>query len=311
MADHELLELLNVHCSQELGHLSHETHPEKRRRLDSTMDGDQLRCQNASAASEDESDEWHGLEHSQSLGEEEEDSDEGHEDQLMSDDEFRADSTFREPSKVVVFSESKLSGNASQNKAQMKAFMSSKIAKQRVDEREASSLNKKTAKEEEEERTNMQNDAILHRLVHTKLLSGSLDPSLEMKPADRRKALQGRVLELASSAKLGKGDKAIRNAERNKASKRVREGLLAKQKYVHELRKEEAKNLGNYHPSLKRLYDEDEEKGSRPKRERGIAMGVGKFSGGILQLSSRDVQKVTGNGSRNKGNGRGRSKGRR
>ncbi len=78
-------------------------------------------------------------------------------------------------------------------------------------------------------RSNAQNDAILHRLVHTKLLSGSLNADLDMKPAQRKKALAGRVLELAGSASLGKGEKSVRQAERNKHAKRVRTGLVDKE----------------------------------------------------------------------------------
>lgn len=78
-------------------------------------------------------------------------------------------------------------------------------------------------------RTNVQNDALLHRLVHTKLLSGSLDPELDLTPAKRKKALEGRILEAAGKAKLGKGEAAVRQAERNRAAKNVRDGLNEKQ----------------------------------------------------------------------------------
>ena len=74
-------------------------------------------------------------------------------------------------------------------------------------------------------RTNLQNDALLHKLVHTQLLSGSLNSELDMTPAQKRKALEGRVLELAGGAKLGKGESLVREGERKKASKRVRMGL--------------------------------------------------------------------------------------
>lgn len=50
-----------------------------------------------------------------------------------------------------------------------------------------------------------------------------------MTPAQRRKALAGRVLELTGGAKLGKGEKAVREAERNKAAARVRLGIVEKQ----------------------------------------------------------------------------------
>jgi len=61
-------------------------------------------------------------------------------------------------------------------------------------------------------------------------LSGSLNPELELTPAQRRKALAGRIAELSDEAKLGRGEKSVRDKERNRASKRVREGLLQKQK---------------------------------------------------------------------------------
>lgn len=66
--------------------------------------------------------------------------------------------------------------------------------------------------------------------MHTKLLSGSLNPELDLTPAHRRKALAGRILELSGGAKLGKGEKSVREKERNKALKRVREGIVEKQK---------------------------------------------------------------------------------
>lgn len=42
--------------------------------------------------------------------------------------------------------------------------------------------------------------------------------------------MAGRVMELAGQTKLGKGEKAVRHDERNRASKSVRDGLLDKQR---------------------------------------------------------------------------------
>lgn len=78
--------------------------------------------------------------------------------------------------------------------------------------------------------TNAQNDAILHRLVHTKLLSGSLNPELELDHAQKTRALAGRVLELTGEAKLGKGESIFRREQRSKAAKRIRDGLVRKQR---------------------------------------------------------------------------------
>ncbi|OJA17000.1 hypothetical protein AZE42_00580 [Rhizopogon vesiculosus] len=149
---------------------------------------------------------------------------------------------------------------------------------------------------DDEDTSNAQNDALLHRLVHTKLLSGSLNPELNLTHAQREKALSGRVLEVAGKTRLGKGEVAVRAAERNKASKRVREGLLRKKDEREKEQLEEAKNLGNYHPTLKKLFESSSESSNSKKRVRGLGMGVGKFSGGTLKLSREEINTVTGRG---------------
>jgi hypothetical protein len=62
------------------------------------------------------------------------------------------------------------------------------------------------------------------------LLSGSPNTELDLSAAQRRKALAGRVLELSGGARLGNGQKSVTEKERNKAAKRVRAGLIEKQK---------------------------------------------------------------------------------
>ncbi|KIM90706.1 hypothetical protein PILCRDRAFT_59359, partial [Piloderma croceum F 1598] len=160
--------------------------------------------------------------------------------------------------------------------------------------------------------TNLQNDALLHRLVHTKLLSGSLNSELELTPAQRKKALAGRILEVSAGVKLGKGEKVVRETERNKAAKQVREGLLAKKKEREKNELEEAKNLGNYHPTLKKLFESSSSSAtSSKKRDRGIKMGVGRFSGGMLKLSREEISAAQGSGTRGRtSRGRGGSRGR-
>src|SRR6202021_789404 len=79
-------------------------------------------------------------------------------------------------------------------------------------------------------RSHAHNDAALHRLIHTKLLSGSLNPESCNTSGKRRKALVGRVLELTGEAKIGKGEKLVQATERNKAAKRVRVGILRQEK---------------------------------------------------------------------------------
>ncbi|KAF8974230.1 hypothetical protein BDZ97DRAFT_1899971 [Flammula alnicola] len=227
------------------------------------------------------------------------------------DDEFTTENAASNV--VVVFSDpgpKKSTTVDHVSKAQMKAFMSSKISKLTSTSQDTTTV--KNQADEEEDRTNAQNDALLHKLVHTKLLSGSLSTELDLSPAHRRKALAGRVLELTGGAKLGKGEKLVRDAEKNKAAKRVREGLAHKQKERSKQELEEAKNLGNYHPTLKKVFEASSGPTTR-KREKGLKMGVGKFSNGSLRLTRDDVNMVMaghkeGSSSRGRGRGRGRGK---
>ena len=135
-----------------------------------------------------------------------------------------------------------------------------------------------------------------------------------MKPAQQRKALSGRVIELAEGAKLGKGEKVIRDSERNKAGKRVREGLVRKQQERQKQKLDEVFLVSphlqrnsvyliegqNYHPTLKKLFETSSTPVSRSKN-RGLKMGVGKFHGGVLQLSKQEIASVTGGPQRSNG----------
>ncbi|KAF4602158.1 hypothetical protein EYR40_005362 [Pleurotus pulmonarius] len=230
--------------------------------------------------SDDEYEEWGGIHDSD---------DDNFGDELLdnNDDGFTADSRTAQPN-VTVFSESRPANIP--NKAAMKSFMSSKVSKLREDTQQ--DQKEAPTEEQEDEFNNAKNDALLHRLVHTKLLSGSLNPELNLTPAERRKALAGRVLELAGESKLGKGETSVRVAERNKAAKHVREGLVRKQHERETAQLEEAKQLGNYHPTLKKLYKGSASSTQHPrKRDRGLAMGIGKFS-----EAAREVDEAVGGG---------------
>ena len=52
--------------------------------------------------------------------------------------------------------------------------------------------------------------------------------------------------------------------------------------------------MGNYHPALKRLYEDGAESKQKQKRERGLKMGVGTFSGGVLKLSRQEIATASG-----------------
>lgn len=74
-----------------------------------------------------------------------------------------------------------------------------------------------------------------------------------------------------------------------------------------------AKNLGNYHSSIKGLFEASSTGQSESrKRERGLKMGVGRFSGGMLKLSREEIATAQGSSSSGRGRdtrGRGRGRG--
>nr|GAT54055.1 predicted protein [Mycena chlorophos] len=255
--DH-LLEILNAHGQEFLASFGLPTTAPKRKADEPSPRPTKL--QKTGSAGTEEEEEWGGIQAS------DDEDDEDGSDFEQEDDEF----TSGVPQNVVVFAQPATGARSDQgfSTAQKKAFLSSKVSKMR-DDGPAQAASPSTPEVDEEERTNAQNDALLHRLVHTKLLSGSLNAELDLTPAQRKKALAGRVMELSGDAKLGKGEKRVREGERNKASKSVREGLVRKQKERQDRQLEEAKNLGNYHPTIKKLFDDTSTSKAPKKRELG------------------------------------------
>ncbi|TRM67994.1 hypothetical protein BD626DRAFT_580977 [Schizophyllum amplum] len=301
---------------------------------------------------ENEWEEWNGIDggedvdddngarrNEDQVGEDEDgasDEDSGHEDSGDEDDDLASDDDMNDDDDlnddeftsaaqpiVVTFTDP----SASAMKPLSKAFMSSKVSKLRTDGPAAStSSNPGSAvanADADDDRTNAQNDALLHRLVHTQLLDPNLDTTSAA--SARRIALAGRLHELASAsgasskttirqARPGAGTRVVLAAERNKHAKAVREGLVRKQRELAGKRLEEAKELGTYHPSVKRMFDAEadikpEGQGVR-KRERGMKMGVGSFKGGVLKLSREDIARVEGGGrGGSRGGGRGSREG--
>ncbi|KAH9922025.1 uncharacterized protein BXZ73DRAFT_87477 [Epithele typhae] len=287
MPDQDLLKVLEAHGQQFLQSFETTTVVGKRKKgPHSTLDRAISKKKRVEEASEEE--EWAGITQRSTSSEaegEDEDSEGVTDEPEDDDDDFTYESCAPQPD-VVVFSEAGRSSAVT--RASKTGFMSSKVTKLTEDAAKPSQKQKVRSADDEDDLTNAQNDALLHRLVHTQLLSGSLKHDLDLTPAQRKKALAGRILEAAGGAKLGKGEAAVRQKERNRAAKHVRDGLLEKQQQRREKELEEAKQLGNYHPSLKALYDPSSSKPSH-KRERGMKMGVGSFKDGILRLGRNDI----------------------
>ena len=67
--------------------------------------------------------------------------------------------------------------------------------------------------------------------------------------------------------------------------------------------------MGNYHPTIKKLFEDTSDRPSVQRRERGLGMGVGRFKGGMLRLSREEINSVQMpalNTTRKQGRGRGK-----
>ncbi|EJT97612.1 hypothetical protein DACRYDRAFT_24990 [Dacryopinax primogenitus] len=202
---------------------------------------------------------------------------------------------------VVDFSHSRRPLSSAGQARSDKTFMSSKISKMKEDVSQRGDATAGQNEDDEQQLSDLRNDAELHRIIHTQLLSGSLDPMMDLKPSQKKKAMAGRVLEVAGKVKLGAGETDVRKEEHNKASKHIREGIRKKQKERAAQDLEEAKQLGNYHPTIKRLFAASSQPSAPNKRARGIGSGVGKFVGGTLKLSHAEIASVQGVPSKTKG----------
>jgi len=74
--------------------------------------------------------------------------------------------------------------------------------------------------------------------------------------------------------------------------------------------------MGNYHPTLKKIFEASGSGPATRKREKGLKMGVGKFTNGSLRLGRDDINAAVGSGfrggsSNRRENGRGNGRGKR
>jgi hypothetical protein len=54
----------------------------------------------------------------------------------------------------------------------------------------------------------------------------------------------------------------------------------------------QAKDMGNYHPTFKKLFQDPLETNAKHNRKRGLRMGVGSYVGGALRLSKKEIDSV-------------------
>ncbi|WWC72917.1 uncharacterized protein I206_106881 [Kwoniella pini CBS 10737] len=220
-------------------------------------------------------------------------------------------------------------------KAERKAFMNGNSAKmmglKRDDDYEVRPSKKARAGSEDlEEQSNLKLDQTLHKMIVNTLISeNTLENS--SRPVDKRNYLQGRLNELASYNIPGQGQSTIKSAALSKLPAHIRTGIIHKQAKREKISKESERAAGNIDQRFGGLSDGLNKRGSKGEqraevgmdvskkkgmsgrvkddssRSRGLSMGVGRFSNGMLKLSKGEIDSV--NNSRSALSGRGGKRG--
>ncbi|PMD24348.1 hypothetical protein NA56DRAFT_34635 [Hyaloscypha hepaticicola] len=153
------------------------------------------------------------------------------------------------------------------------------------------------------EAANLKKDLALQRLLaESHLLDSAKSPTLSGN--NRHKATDLRLQALGSKTSILKQEKMPMSH---------RKGIIAKQSEKEDKRRREARENGII------LEKAQMKKSSEGKRDRGVgAPGVGRFSGGTLTLSKKDISEIEGprknfaaKGGRGGGQGGGRERGKR
>ncbi|WVQ93050.1 hypothetical protein IAU59_000114 [Kwoniella sp. CBS 9459] len=234
------------------------------------------------------------------------------------------------------------------SKAERKAFMNGNSAKMMGIKNEPDYIPERLRKrlrteneDDPEEQSNLKLDKTLHDMLLTNLLPSAAADSAS-RPVDKRNALSGRLMELASYHLPGEGSKNVASAKHSSHSAHIRTGIIHAQAKREKKAQDEAKAAGNYIKGIGGLGDGgkwgmtkgklerraqigtevgkkkgmDGRKKGESERDRGLSMGIGKFAGGTLRLSERELargnESASARGGRGgRGRGRGGSRGKR
>ncbi|TVY83854.1 Uncharacterized protein LSUE1_G005169 [Lachnellula suecica] len=224
------------------------------------------------------------------------------EDDSHEDSEWGGISEPAEESVEIIEHSDAQSGMAAMSKEELKAFMSSKLPKNTpsfslVRDKEGASIQD----DDTSEAANLKKDLALQRLLaESHLLDSSSNPTLSGK--NRHKATDLRMQALGSKTSIFKQEKMPISH---------RKGIIAKETDKEEKRRREAKENGIILERAKM-----KSKNGDGKRDSGVgAPVVGRFSGGTLKLSKKDVHDIEGpkrsSSSRGGGRGGGRGRGKR
>ncbi|UZJ51918.1 hypothetical protein CBS101457_001238 [Exobasidium rhododendri] len=217
--------------------------------------------------------------------------------------------------------------NRGETKGDWRKFMSSKVRTKTEEERQVElAKNQKipktkkarpegeSAQDQEDERQAETNDRALSTLLSTTLFapggSGASTTRSNGRPNLGSNDTLARLLELTAPSVTGNGKSQgrglgaamLKSQDMSKMPATIRHGMRRVEMENQEKELQRQKELGNYHHTIKGLIGKrdglDLIMGTKEKdrkkrtREKGLAMGVGKFSGGTLKLSDGDVQRI-------------------
>jgi hypothetical protein len=182
-------------------------------------------------------------------------------------------------------------------RAEMKAFMSSKPPTSASTSSKNVTTKKKQDDADPNESTNLKNDMALQRLLRESHLlsaasSGTSTPTLVATGATRHKSQDLHLQALGAKGSI---------FTQKKMPMAQRKHMIQKARTTEEKRRADAKEAGIVLERENRVAKKAPEK----KRERGVGgPSIGKFRGGTLSLSKKDVQSITGSGAKGKGKGK-------
>ncbi|KAI9368766.1 hypothetical protein BJX61DRAFT_199524 [Aspergillus egyptiacus] len=184
------------------------------------------------------------------------------------------------PVEVVEYSTPSVKANDLVDKRARKAFMTAKPPSFSTDLKPSTDRSKKKSEDEDDndEALNLKNDLALQRLLKESHL---LESASDLAPTgkNRHKALDLRMQELGAKDSLYR---------QKKMPSAMRKGIKAKASSKEEKRRREARENGIIleKPAPKKHVNNQ-------RRERGVGgPSIGKFSGGTLNLSQRDIARV-------------------
>jgi hypothetical protein len=205
---------------------------------------------------------------------------------------------------IIEYKDSRLDGDDT-SKAEMKAFMSSKPPTSAPVPSKSLTVKKKSDDADVADSTNLKNDLALQKLLRESHLlsasassSGTSTPTLSATGISRHKSTDLHLQSLGAKGSV---------FTQKKMPMAQRKHMIQKARVTDEKRRAEAKEAGVIleRPTMgKPTAKRDDYK----KRERTVGLpSVGKFRGGTLNLSKKDVRDITGGGgSGAKGKGKGK-----